>query len=266
MPDEPLPTAEHGTATQLPQHGIVNPPANSPQPDATTETPPTAEEIAQLRQQAQASQKLAEENRQLQDRYGNLQGAYTQTRQQIAALTGAQQPAAAPQDPLAKYVQPLVAKGYSEKDARAMAETQFAMMQDHLTPLQQQFTQSVQALQGQTQVDTIMRDAWGKHPQLFSDPVIQQQTEQALRTMAQQGGQISPDLAIDTAAIFAFRKTLGQPPGQPQQAPPMQPQIYANGMNGIRPGFPPVAQPQSQSLSAEQQAADTLIKSRFNIK
>lgn len=223
---------------------------------------PTLEQLQQqLEQERQARQ-------QYEDRYKHLQGAYTQTRQQLSAIAGNQ-----PQDdPLKPYVDQLVKLGYSEGDARAVAGVSYQMIQ----PLQQQLMASQAALQNQTMVDDVLRSAYQQDQVTLSDPEVWQAVEAHIRqeamNAAQAGQPWDPQYAQQYALNVAWqtagqlrmqRATRGQqtPPQQQPQVPP-----FIRGFSGIPGNFTPApAQQQQQTINRtpEQQQLSNLLAQRM---
>lgn len=252
--------AGQGTAeAQTTQAGTEQAPlqttaATSQQTAATTQQSPTAEQIAQWQQEAQRAT-------QLDANYKQLQAEYTRTRQAMVALTGnaTGQPQ---QDPLKPHIDNLVSKGYEEKDARAIVEAQYSMVQ----PLMQQNQQLHAAIQGNAMVGDVLRDSWGKAPQLFSDHQILQSVEQVLRAEAMRGNPITVEYAIDLALVADGRKRMAG--GQQHQTPPQQPPQHLGNQFGWASGFGGPQQPQAPQqpqLSPDALAQQAAIRERYNL-
>jgi hypothetical protein len=216
---------------------------------------PTPEQIAQWQADAQRAS-------QLEQSYKALQAEFTRTRQAMATLTGNANGQPPQQDPLEPYVKNLVSQGYDEKDARAIAGTQYSMVQ----PLIQQNQQMQAAIHGNAIVGDVLREGYAKNPQLFGDPSIYQSVEQVLRAEAMRGNQITAEYALDLAFVAEGRKRMQGAQTQ-QQATTQTPQI--NGQFGWASGFagvvPPMQQ-QKQAITPELQAADAAVKARYGIK
>jgi hypothetical protein len=245
-------------ASQTTQAGTEQAPlqttaATTPQQTtATTAQSPTPEQIAQWQQEAHRAT-------QLEANYKQLQAEFTRTRQAMATLTGNAngQPQ---QDPLEPYVKNLVSQGYDEKDARAIAGTQYQMVQ----PLMQQNQQLQAAIQGNAQVGDVLREGWSKAPQLFSDAQILQSVEQVLRAEAMRGNQINAEYAIDLAFVAEGRKRLANAQQSQQQPPQVPPNIggqfnWASGFGGP----PQTAQQQAKPLPADTQAHQAALEARY---
>lgn len=270
MPQEPTPGSPAGApepgqqpTQQAPQIGTEgqqqSPPAQTP-PSPSLEQ--VQAELAQERQRASEYEK----------RFKDTQGAYTRSQQALAALNGTDpNNRPTPADPLAKYVQQLQAKGYNAKEARDVAEVQYQMAQDLIAPVQQQYQQGFAALQGQTLVGDAMQQAATADPGLFQAPQVQEAVQQQLRQYAQQGGQITPQIARDIAILASYNLRSTQPPNtipfQPPVVTPGQqsPQPFRNGMFNINPSFQPQVQPGAAPLSPEAAQIDAEIKQRYNL-
>jgi hypothetical protein len=223
-----------------------------------TQTQPTVEELTrqleETRQQAQSYEQ----------RFKETQSAFTRSQQALAQLAGAD-PNARPADPLAPHVQKLTAQGYNEKDARAILSVAHDMMQ----PLQQQFEQSHRSLQSQSLVEDVMYQAASspENQPLFTHPQVADQVRTGLRIYAQNGGQVTPEIAIDMAILAAYRMPKQGGQAQPQVTVSAQPtpQPFARGMFNFQPsvGAPPTGVAQASPLSAEAQQVENEIKQRY---
>lgn len=252
----PAPSAPQQQApqNQPPTQAAPPPPAAPPPtgtPPATPPAPlaPSPELIALQKQNQEAQRKITE----LGQKAGELQ-------RQRDALIGSQPPQPAA-DPIAPYVKMLVDKGYDPKDARDVAEVQWAMMQPAMQSLQQ--TQA--ATHGMAMVQDVMRETWTSAPHLFaSNPAIGQQVEQILRNDAASGRPIDAQYAANVAKIVwaddQMARMNGNQPPPPQQLPPSFQSMYAPP-NGFAAPTPPVNQP--PQLTPEQQKWNDDIQRQF---
>lgn len=215
---------------------------------------PTPEQIAQWQTEAQRAS-------QLEQNYKALQAEFTRTRQAMVALTG-NASGQVQQDPLKPHVDSLVSRGYDEKDARAIVEAQYSMVQ----PLIQQNQQLQAAIQGNAIVGDVLREGWSKAPQLFADAQILQSVEQVLRQEALRGNPINAEYALDLAFVAEGRKRLS---GQQQQATQVQQApVSIGGQFNWASGFsgPPQQQAQQkQPLSPEAQAELDAVRQRYGL-
>lgn len=257
------------------------PPAPPPPPQQPPDGAPTPEQIAQWRTQAEQAQQLQQTLQQQQDQYRQLQGEFTRRSQALAQLTGAN-PQAAPQDPIAPYVQELVQQGYPERDARAIATTQYKMTQQYVAPLQQQLQQTQAAATASQTVEPVMAQLYQQMPGLFQNPGVYEQTKQGLIAQAANNGLVDMEQAIMTASALsaqaAYRQQMQQPPQfppmvpyQPQAQQPPQyqpgqpiPQPHANGMFRVMPNFQQQT-PQPAALPADAQQVDADMRSYFKL-
>jgi hypothetical protein len=180
----------------------------------------------------------------------------------MATLTGNANGQPPQQDPVEPYVKNLVSQGYDEKDARAIANTQYSMVQ----PLIQQNQQMQAAIHGNAIVGDVLREGYAKNPQLFGDPSIYQSVEQVLRAEAMRGNQITAEYALDLAFVAEGRKRMQGAQTQ-QQAATQTPQI--NGQFGWASGFPgpqPPTQTVQKTLSPEAKELSNQVRSRFGLK
>jgi hypothetical protein len=271
MPQEPT----TGSSAAAPE---IAPTGNQPAPQIGTEgqqqsppvqSTPAAPSLESVQAElASERQKAAEYEK----RFKDTQGAYTRSQQALAALNGTDpNNRPAPVDPLAKYVQQLQAKGYNAKEARDVAEVQYQMAQDLIAPVQQQYQQGFAALQGQTLVGDAMQQAASADQSLFQSPQVVDAVQQQLRQYAQQGGQITPQIARDIAILASYNLRASQPQNTVQFPQPVvtqgqpTPQPFRNGMFNINPSFQPSAQPGPQPLSPEAAQVDAEIKQRYNL-
>lgn len=250
----PQPSEQPGNGTQTPEQAAVNPGQQS------QAAPPTIEQLqAQLQQEQSA--------RQQQDQsYRALQADYTRKAQALAQLAGSQAPPQAPPDPIAPYVQKIVAQGYSEKDARVIAQSQYEMTQSMVAPLQQQIQQGYQQTQQLTQVDNLLNGAYREDPTVFPDQKVYDQVRQAAINYTQQGGQLDSRMIRSIANDAAYWARQGQP--LQQQPPPqaMQPlgfQPFRNGQNIVTPGYQPPMQQGNAPLTGAAAEVEAAMKSRF---
>lgn len=239
------------TEPAAPQQPIAPQAPSEPTPQAQPQQP----SVADLQRQ------LAELN----TRYETADKSAKYFQSQFDRVRTAVQPNQPQQDPLAPYVKSLTDQGYEEKDARAIASTQYAMMQ----PLLQQNQQLSAALQGNAMLGDVMRQAWQKAPQAFADPAIAQAVEQELRTYAMQGHRIDPDMVIDTAAIHHFRSQwmkAGQPPAVPQVPPNLGSQFGSASPFGGVPQHRQAAPQDPMANSPEAQAYKQQMRQFFGLQ
>lgn len=250
----PAPNAQQQTPNQPPAQAAATPPETSSAgtPPVSPEPPaPNPQQLAQLQQsQLEAQRKITEQGQEL-----------ARLRQQRDALAGVVPQNQPPPDPVKPYVDMLVKKGYAEKDARDVAEVQYAMMQ----PMLQAQQQASAAIQGSAMVGDIMRQAWTEQPNVFaSNPIIGQRVEQVLRANALAGMPIDKEYAINLAYIEDGRVRYAQVNGQPPAAPAQQPPNF-NGMWAPPAGYaqptPPVQQKPQLPPEAQQWSED--IKKTF---
>lgn len=243
---------------QPPQGNPAEPQQGAPQVEPTA-TPPPPEPSVQELQQALAQREQA--LNQQQEQYRHLQADYTRKAQALAHLTGGGvlQPAAPP-DPLAQDIHYWTEQGYNPKDARAMAQ----YVNGKIAPIQQQLSQQLQSVQYAGQVDVTLRDAWGKYPQVFSDPAVSNRVDQELRYFASQGGQPTEQMALQIAFIAKGEADLARA-AQPNAAPPVQPNFMANGTWGPRPGYaqPAPTKPQPVQFAPEVMAFEADLQARM---
>lgn len=261
-----------------PQPVIItgNEPPAPPAPPQPPADAPTAEQIAQLQQQAAQAQQYQQALQQREEQYRNLQAAYTRGQQALATLGATPPPP--PQDPIAPYVQKLVAQGYGEKDARAVAQTQYEMTQQFLAPIQTQVQQYQAAAMAQQTVEPVMQQLYQQRPDLFQVPGVYEQTKQGLIAQAAHNGKVDVVQAAMTAAALSMQASFQQPP-QGQQFPPMAPQYqpqpqfqpgqqipqpFANGQFRVMPNFQ--QQPvQPTVLPADSQMVSDDMRSYFKL-
>lgn len=220
----------------------------------TSGTPDIASLQAELAREREAKQVAEAQRVEYETRFKQTQAAYTQARQQIGALTGTQtQPQ---EDPLAPHVASLVAEGYSEKDARAVAQLSYNMVQPVLRQQQQQMA----ALQASNQIGDIMRQTWGSRPDLFTDPQVATQVEQQLRYNAINGYPVDADAARYIALDVQDKlRAQGRQGATPVQQPVNYPPQFAsfNGQQGGYQAAPaaraPQSTPEADALAAKMQ-------------
>lgn len=219
------------------------------QPAQPAALQPSVEDLQAQLQQANQQLEQKEQN------YRSLQGEFTRRSQALAQLTGSQlQQPQTPVDPIAPYVQKIVAQGYSEKDARVIAQTQYEMTQAMVTPLQQQFQQQQQTTAQLTQLDRIASQAYAKFPDLFPDQQSINDAVQAANVYVQRGGIMDERtlLSIANDNIFERRFSGRQPAAQqPQYQQPAPINPFANGMNRVQQGYSPLQPPANQPLQGQ---------------
>lgn len=237
-----------------PQPGQPEPQLNA-QPSAADPTPqPSVEELQrQLTERDQRLQQLDESARFHQSNSDRFQNA-------LKVALGQSPSSAPPQDPIAPFVQKLIAQGYDEKSARAVASTSYEMSQALMQPLQQQ----VQVAQQATNIDYSIQQAASQWPHLFTSNEDYTQARQAAQYLVQNGGVAD---ARTIASIVNDNRTFG-PQRTAQPAPIAQhPQPFARGMYNTAPGFTqPSYQQAAQQLTPEQQAAEAFILNRTKPK
>jgi len=250
----PAPNAQQQTPNQQPAQAAATPPepSSAGTPPASPEPPaPNPQQLAQLQQsQLEAHRKITEQGQEL-----------ARLRQQRDALAGVAPQNQPPPDPIAPYVAILVKKGYPEKDARDVAEVQWAMMQ----PMMQAQQQASAAIQGSAMVGQIMQSAWSETPQLFApNAQIGQRVQQILQNDALAGRPIDKEYALNLAKIEWANNHFAQQNGQPPAAPAQQPPNF-NGMWAPPAGYaqptPPVQQKPQLPPEAQQWSED--IKKTF---
>lgn len=240
------PTGQTGNGDQNQPPAQVPPAAHSAaQPPGTPPpaTPPAASvnpaDVQRLQQELDAAKRSA----------SYFQSQFDQTRLALANVVGAAPPPANQPDPLAHFVEKLVAKGYAPKAARDTAELMHEMVQPII--------RDVQATQQQTRqmagIDSAIQEAYSAMPSLFTDPAAVAQVRQQCQTWVAQGGTITPRFALSIANDLALDSRLrSQQPGYTPPSPPQQqPQIFQNGMFNTQPAFtPPAATPTTQVSAA----------------
>lgn len=253
------PPEQPGNGTPAPEQAAGTPGQQTPQ---AAPNQPTLEQVQAQLQQEQAA-------RQQQDQqYRALQADYTRKAQALAQLAGAQSPQAPPPDPLAAYVSKLTGKGYAEKEARAITEIQYEMVQERFAPLQQQLQQSYQQANQLAQVDNMLGAAYRTDASVFPNQQIYDQVRATASNYAQQGGQLDPEIILSIANDAAYRFKRGQPVQQPppQQQPqaPLGAQPFRNGTTFMAPNFAtPLQQPSSAPLTGAALDVDEEMKKRF---
>lgn len=231
------PSAEQPVAQQPPQAAQ---PGNQPEY--------TPQQVAEWRQQAQDADKYKKQ-------YDSLLPEYTRSRQALAQLAGSN-PQQTQQDPYSKVLDYAKSKGYDPETARAIAEMSDMVAQDRTQAAMQQFAYQ----QVGNQIPLVMSQAFGKAAAAFSNPKVQEQVQQHLWQLAQNGQfeQITPDYTANIAKIYAFDQGAYTPPAQQQtNANP-----FSQGMFGIPQGFsqPPQQKPQDSPVV---QKVTTEIQARY---
>jgi len=234
--------------------------AGTPGPvELATQTPPAASagpapELAALQSELAA---VREERARIEQQFKDTQAAYTQSRQQIAALTGAQQ--AQPKgDPLAPHLEYYVKRGINPDDAKILAERDYATAQENAAIKAQ--LAGLSLMQGQSQVGFALNQAFSMDPGALADPEVANAVRGYLGQNAQSGqlDSINPEMALNLAYIEIGRRAAAARNGQ-QQAPPRQvagpqpQQFNINGMYGPQGGFAPPAQRQQAPAATPEQ-------------
>jgi len=241
----PAPAAE--LAPQAPPAAPATSPADttqsaSSQAPQTPATAPSAELTAlqtQLAAERQARQQAEQQAR-------DHQAAFTQSRQQLAALVGTQPKA----DPMAEYVQRYTSQGFEADAAKVMAEIEYK------NDVRYQTLQS--SVQAQNAVPNILQSIYTQYPGLCANQAVVQVMDSALRQAAAAG---RPDLVtLDYALNIGFQEDgrtryAQQQPNQ-QTAPPTRPPNF-NSMTGINTNFngPAITPGQTNQVPAHIQAA-----------
>lgn len=276
MPDPALPGTEQvpqGTPPPAQQSPVQQ--QEPPNQESSAPAEATPEQIAAWRQQAESATQLAQQLQQATESARYHQGNASRYQQALQQVAGGQ-PQAQPQDPLTPYVQQLTGQGYSEKDARAIAGMNYAMVQQHVAPLQQQLQQSQQQLQGGLAVDQVLQSVYQKHPALFANQAVYDQTRAGLMQTVMAGGQIDPQYAKYAAVIANFEaneaaqsqarpgQVLPFTPAPPQQQQPI-PQPFNRGMFGVTNNFQPQPQIGPAALPADADWVSQEMRTRFNL-
>ena len=159
-----------GQAPEQPKQTAPNPAPTTPQaptPPAAPATPPPVDPA--LQQRLEQAEKAAR----------HYQSQFSQARNQLQALTGAQPQA----DPLADDIDYLRKKGYDDQNARDMAE----FMARKLQPIQQRNQQLEAQIQGSSVAQQAMQAAVSANPELFSDQTIATEVWNSMQNTAHQG-------------------------------------------------------------------------------
>lgn len=262
--------AQPGTEPQQ-QQAPSQQPQQSPSQAAPLSQELSPEEIAALRQQ---NEELRQQNQQLDTNYRHLQGAYTQTTQQVRALTGLQQPPQPQQSPAEIAAQKLATQyGIHPDDAKKLGPAIQGLVNEAVAPLQQQFQQTQQAVNYGFQVDQMLGSVAQANQGLFTNPAVWDQTRAQALSLVMQGGKVDPQFMEHLAVIANHELTKQQPRGTTQQPMQQTPNLataqpFAGGMFNLRPNFQPQpsAQPAARQLSPEAQAYERELLSRYPAK
>lgn len=238
-----------GPTPEQPLQAVPTPaPVAIPAAPAATTPPP---EVAALQQQLEQANKAAR----------HYQSQFSQARNQLQAVTGVTPQA----DPYAEDIAYLKSKGYTEDNARDMAE----FMGRKLQPFQQRIQQQEQIIRGSAQVEAVMQAAMQKDPTLFQDEQIYRQTFENLRQTALSGDTtyLNPDYAISYGeGVWGsiHRRAQMQPPNTPS---PAAPAFTPRPMNfgGPPPGYTPAA-PNTRVPDPEVQRYNDEIRNHFGLK
>lgn len=259
MPEPITPQAgQPGDGTQVAGQEPVSPQVQ-PTQDGPNEAP-SQEQIAQWRASAeqaeQIQQQLAQREQQLQQATESARYFQSQVHKVQQGL-GMPSQQAAP-DPIAQYAKQLESKGYNATQARDLAEMNYAMIQQHVTPVQQKLAAFEMAQSAEPQIKGSLDALYARNPQLFTNPGTYEKAINDVRSALQQGMRVD-DKFVEQMTVLAAHE-LGQ--SRPQQVVPMQPapQIFANGMNRPTTGYPPPAQPARQAVPLEFQKGSDFVK------
>lgn len=254
-----------------PQNGLPAEQA-APSQEQVTQTGEQQEvDAAQLKAQLEAArqenERILQERNTFETRFKDTQSAYTQTRQQLAALTGVEQQQKQV-NPVDQYASQFIERGLLKdpKTAKDFAEIMHGM----IAPLQQQNQYLYAAMQNTTQVNSVLESAFQKDPTLFQDPeiaaAIKGAVQQEAMQAAQQGMPINPEAftkyALSIGAQERYFRQLNLPPNQQQQATrPAQNTQSFGSMSGIANGMnmrPAPAQAQKQYAPGQQELAQKM--------
>lgn len=256
LPGTPAPANNpQGTGSQpeQPQQPPQNPAAPQPANPPAAPTPPPAQQTVDV---AALQRKLEQTEQSMR----HFQSQFSQERNKVQALTGAQ-----PQvDPIAERAARLTQAGIDKDDAVILARA----FQTELAPLQQQNQQFQAALQGNIAVDQVMQAASQQAQGAFQHPLIAQQVYENLRQVALSGDHryLTPEYAIYFAdGLLGQMYRTGQlngAPAAPAQQPAPRPM---GGWNGPMAGYSPVP-PATPPRPLGADAYDREIAERFGIK